>query len=451
MTDKVRKAALTILNRLDEGHITLDREMEFALEKYKNFSRRDKSLLHALVYGVLRWRKKLDWIIAQFSDTPMYKLEPTVLNILRMGTYQILYLDKIPISAAVNTSVELSKSISRSWIAGFVNGVLRQMSRKQTQITFPDKAKDPVASLSVIFAFPEWLIQRWINRFGIKKTELLCDQINTIPPITVRANTLKTTQEKLYISLTDDVENLNISSYAPDAIYFNLYKKTIPEIPAFKKGWFQIQDEAAQLVSIMLNPKPDEFILDACAGLGGKTGHIAQLMLNEGRLFALDNNNEKLTRLASEMERLGISIVVPCHHDLNKPVKADKIGLFDRILLDAPCSGLGVLRRNPDTKWTVRQTDLRRYQHRQLIFLGHLAPLVKPSGILNYTVCSVEPEETDEVISLFLDQHRHFCIQGPNAEQNLKIDHVIQQGCLRTHPDLRNVDGFYSVNLQRQE
>jgi len=452
MADKVRKTALSILNRLNNKKAILDRELEIALEKHNTFSKRDRSFLYQLVYGVIRWQKRLDWIIAGFSKTSMDKIDPQILNILRLGTYQILYLDKTPVSAAVNTSVELSKSISRPWVVKYVNGVLRQITRRHTDMNFPDKSQDPVLALAITYAFPEWLIQRWIDRFGIHKTELLCDRINTIPPISIRTNTLKTTQDSLVASLDGLVENLRISTYAPDGICFDLPKISISEIPAFQKGWFQVQDEAAQLVTVLLNPKPGETILDACAGLGGKTGHIAQLMHNTGRLYALDNSSQKLSRLTLEMKRLGISIVTPYPHDLYTPLNARELCLFDRILLDAPCSGLGVLRRNPDTKWNVQQEDLQRSQNRQIIFLNHLAPWVKPSGILNYTVCSIEPEETDDVVSLFLKHHRHFSIEGSFLKPNNEIGKMTyKNGYLRTYPDFRDMDGFFSVNFIRSE
>jgi len=194
-------------------------------------------------------------------------------------------------------------------------------------------------------------------------------------------------------------------------ISFEIPKLPIPKIKAFKNGWFQVQDEAAQLVTYLLNPHPGETILDACAGLGGKTGHIAQMMRNKGKIVAMDKNNEKLLRHESEMKRLGISIVQTCIHDLDKPFDKNYIAEFDRILLDAPCSGLGVLRRNPDIKWLMSKKNLIHYKEKQVKFLDTLSHLVKPSGVLVYTVCSTEPEENEEVVKVFLNKHPEFVIE----------------------------------------
>jgi len=450
MTDRVRKAALTILDRLDQKNAILDRQLELIQENHPSFSRRDRSLLHALVYGVMRWRGRIDWVIGRFSNIPVEKVDSRVLNILRLGAFQILLLNKIPVSAAVNTSVELAKAVSRSRAAGYVNGVLRHMVRKHKDLSLPEVEHDPVSALAVIHSFPEWLIRRWIDRFGVQKTQDLCQSINRIPPTTIRTNTLKTTRTELVSSLSGLAENIRISTYSPEGVYFDLPKMPIAEMPPFKKGWFQVQDDAAQLISNLLGPKPEESVIDACAGFGGKTGHIAQLMHNTGRIYAVDDKKYKLSRLLSEMKRLGVSIVSPYFHDLYAPLNAAEINRCDRILLDAPCSGLGVLRRNPDAKWHHQPNALKQYQERQIVFLNHLAPLVNPSGILNYTVCSIEPEETTEVVSHFLGNHPNFSIHRTNSGVHPDIQQMMHEyGYLRTYPDFHDMDGFFSVNLKR--
>jgi 16S rRNA (cytosine967-C5)-methyltransferase len=213
---------------------------------------------------------------------------------------------------------------------------------------------------------------------------------------------------------------------------------------------FQVQDEAAQLVTLLLQPQPGETVLDACAGLGGKTGHIAQMMKNRGMLIAMDNNEKKLSRLMSEMHRLKISLVTTRIHDLNIPPDCHSMGKFDRILLDAPCSGLGVLRRNPDAKWHTKEHDLIRQSIRQALFLDNLAHLIKPNGILVYCVCSMEPEENESVVIDFLNRHRNFAIENnrerlPDKARSLFTD----KGYLKTFPHLHNMDGFFAVRLKR--
>ncbi len=446
-----RKTALSILTTLDKENKTLDNIIEDFSDKIDLFSKKDRALMNALVYGVLRWRGRLDHIIEFFSNTPLTKIDLIVLNILRIALFQIIYLSRIPASAAVNTSVELSKSFAAPWVTGFVNAILRNAVRKFDKIPFPDLEKDPVSTIAVRNSFPKWLIKRWLYRFGHEETNLLCRAINTIPPITIRTNTLKTTREKLIKSLQHEVEKIKSTTYAPDGICFFNPKSSIPKIQSFRDGWFVVQDEAAQLVTLLLDPRPGDNVLDACSGLGGKTGHIAQIMKNKGSIIAIDKDDKKLSRLSSEMIRLGISITktIPC--DLEMPLNEKGLGLFDRILLDAPCSGLGIIRRNPDIKWSTSKKNINFFKERQLLFIDNLACLVKPSGVLVYAVCSTEPEENEEVVKDFLSNHPEFVIKKNCVPQSLKNKALISGGMyLKTSPINSNMDGFFSVCFQKK-
>jgi len=446
-----RKTALSILCALDKGNKTIDNVIETLSDKIDSFSKKDRALVNALVYGVLRWRGRLDHIIDYFSNTPLSKIDPKVINILRIGLFQIIYLTRIPISAAVNTSVEMSKSFAAPWVAGFVNAILRNAIRKFDKVPFPDLEKNPVSAIAAHNSFPKWLVKRWLDRFGPKETILLCRAINTIPPITIRTNTLKTTRGKLMKSLQHEVEKIKRTTYAPDGICFFNPKSSIPKIQSFRDGWFVVQDEAAQLVTLLLDPKPGDTVLDACSGLGGKTGHIAQIMKNKGSIIAIDKDEKKLSRLSSEMNRLGISITktIPC--DLEKPLNEKGLGFFDHILLDASCSGLGVIRRNPDIKWSTSKNNINFFKERQLLFLDNLACLVKPSGVLVYAVCSTEPEENEEVVKDFLSNHSEFGIKKNCVPMSLKNKALISGGMyLKTSPLNSNMDGFFSVCFQKK-
>ncbi len=450
MADYTRNTALFILNTLDRGHKTLDRILdEDITDKEQYLSRRDRALVNALVYGVIRRRGTLDWIIDYFSNTRLNSIDSNVLNILRLGLFQVIYLDKIPVSAAVNTSVEMAKSVTSPKVVGFVNAVLRSAVKGYKKVSFPDRNKDPVKALSTAKSFPEWLIKKWIDCFGLKETEVLCDAVNNIPPITVRTNNLKISRYDLINKLESDVESIDYTSYSPDGICFFKPKSPVSKMKAFKNGWFQVQDEAAQLVTYLLNPQSGETILDACAGLGGKTGHIAQMMRNKGKIVAMDKNDEKLLRHKSEMKRLGISIVQTCIHNLDKPFDKNYIDRFDRILLDAPCSGLGVLRRNPDIKWLVSKKKLTHYKEKQVRLLDNISHLVKPSGILVYAVCSTEPEENEEVIKVFLNNHPEFVVEKQPDDLPFNIRSLINKnGYLITFPHINNTDGFFAVCLR---
>jgi len=240
------------------------------------------------------------------------------------------------------------------------------------------------------------------------------------------------------------------ASMAPEALLLRRPQKPIEEFSAFQRGWFQVQDESAQLVTILLDPQPGERILDACAGLGGKTGHIAQFMQNRGVVVALDVNAAKLKRLTTEMERLGVLIVRPCHADLSSDRLSDNHGPYDRILLDAPCSGLGVLRRNPDAKWSVEETALGGCGQRQVGFLNRLAVQVKPGGVLVYAVCSSEPEEGEAVVGAFLENHPDYRLENAAVYLPRFVGSPLtHDGFLKTYPHRHGSDGFFSARFRR--
>ncbi|MGD9053966.1 MAG: transcription antitermination factor NusB, partial [Desulfobacterales bacterium] len=244
-----RYAALNVLNRLDREAKTLDRILLELPQEDDYLSRRDRSLLNALVYGVLRWRGRLDHVIAHFSNAPLGRIQPIVLNILRLGLFQMIFLDRIPASAAVNTAVELTKKTRRSQAAGFVNALLRKAASNYADVPFATFQQDPLAYLTKAQSIPEWLAKRWLNRLPAETIITLSKSINTIPPITLRTNTLKTNRELLRRSLENQVEQIATASFAPDGLCLRNPKQSIQHLTAFKKGWFQVQDEAAQLVS----------------------------------------------------------------------------------------------------------------------------------------------------------------------------------------------------------
>ena len=445
-----RKTAWVILNTLDHGQRTLTALMEEYADGQQAVSQRDRALLQALVYGVLRWRGRLDYFIAHFSSTRFNKINPKILNILRLALFQIIYLDRIPDSAAVNTAVEIAKTAGAPWVIGYVNALLRKTSREYRAVSFPELGKNASAALAAGKSFPEWIIHRWLQRYGQKNTAALCDAVNSIPPITVRTNTLRTSPRNLLMKLERDAEKVAQTPYSPDGITIVNPATSIPNLSGFKSGWFQVQDEAAQLVSLLLDPKPGETVLDACAGMGGKTGHIAQLMNNEGAVAALDIDGGKLSQLEAEMRRLGILIVSTRCFDLEQGVSQLPAKGFDRILLDAPCSGLGVMRRNPDIKWHRSEKELAKNNARQLRLLENLAPAVKPAGFLVYAVCSPEPEENEVVIHQFLKKHRDFDINDHYGQLPNEIcKTAITKGFFKTFPCLTQMDGFFSVRLQR--
>lgn len=442
-----RSVALSILNQLESGRTSLDILLESGAHGQDRLSPQDRALFNHLVYGVLRWRLRLDAVMAAYTDRAPQKMDPVVRNILRLALFQMLYMDRIPPSAAVNTAVNLARTCGAANATGFVNGLLRNVLRHPDRFQPPDPGQFPVAHLSVDTATPEWLVRRWVKRFGWDDAKPLCAAMNTIPPVTLRCNHLKNTEDELAAALSGMARTL--ARPAPHLIHLDGLCCPIPDMPAFKEGKFAVQDEAAQGISRLLSPRPGEQVLDACAGLGGKTCHMADLMNNQGRIIALDHSRQKLARLETEARRLGISCVETRTADLNTPLSLAPDMRFDRILLDAPCSGLGVLRRNPDAKWTVQEADIHRCARRQRRFLEHLAPWVRVGGTLVFSVCSMEPEENETVINKFLKTHPHFAVDVPSSEEADIHAYLDADGFFRTFPHTHATDGFFAARLKR--
>ena len=350
----------------------------------------------------------------------------------------------------------------------------------------PGLKKQPYKFLSVKYSLPLWLSKKWIASYGFQSTQQLCIQINTIPTITIRTNTLKTDRQSLMEELTSNVKNLEKTNYVQEGLSFTNPDVPIHELDEFSKGLFRVQDEAAQIITHFLSPQPGEKILDACAGFGGKTSHIAQIMKNRGEITAADTGAKKLESLKTEMQKLGIDIVNTKTIDILKSSIKDFKFYFDRVLIDAPCTGLGVLRRNPDTKWKRSKNDIIRLGAKQKKMLNSAANLVKPGGVLVYAVCSCEKEENEDVIDKFLEKRKDFYLdQNLKADKNQKTDKILQSngilqpnenlindetlkndkkvkneiyaslitenGFLKTYPNINNMDGFFAARLIRKQ
>jgi 16S rRNA (cytosine967-C5)-methyltransferase len=444
-----RTSAALLLVKLSQGRRTLEALLEELDAAEAIQDPRDRDLLQALVFGVLRWQGRLDFILSRFSKTPLPKIEPLVLAILRLALFQILFLTRIPPSAAVHSAVETAKVIAGPWVAPFVNAVLRRAALEHSCVVYPDRRTQPVQALAAEESCPEWLVGRWVARYGVETATDLCASINRLPTLTLRANTLKASREDLVSSLSTIAAKVTSAKAVPDAVIVSGLRPALNEVDVFRKGWFQVQDEAAQLVTVLLNPLPGETVLDACAGRGGKTGHIAQLMKDQGKLVALDQSPARLSQLMNEMARLGISIVSICEADLLRPETFKPAEAFDRILLDAPCSGLGTMRRNPDIKWAAHKRDLRRFHGIQVRLLQQVSAWLKPQGTMVYAVCSPEPEETVEVVETFLSKNPRFQIDRDSEELPETIQRMVDsQGFLQTYPHMSYMDGFFAVRLK---
>ncbi len=446
-----RKLALDILNHLARSDDMLDTVMERFAGAQADLSAEDRRLANAIVFGVLRRRRLLDQLIKKHAALPPARISPEIRNILRIALFQIFYLDRVPDFASVNTAVEMAKRFVSLKSSRFVNGLLRNTLRNRPADIQSILPADPASALAISQSFPDWLVHRWADRYGLERTRRLCAAMNEIPPVTVRVNTLKISRDELRNTLSGMCERVFETEYAPAGLSFIGPAAPIDHLPPFQEGFFTVQDEAAQVVTHLLGPKPNENILDACAGLGGKTGHIAQLMGDTGRILAIDKDIEKLERLTDEMARLEIRNVSVCRMDLNKPDRPSQDSRFDRVLLDAPCSGLGVIRRNPDIKWAARKKELKRFADRQLRYLDAVSQWVAPSGVLVYAVCSMEPEETDRVVEIFLEKHPQFELQAPDQGELGNIQPIFDgSGFFRSLPHIHDMDGFFAARLKRR-
>ncbi|MCD6262361.1 MAG: 16S rRNA (cytosine(967)-C(5))-methyltransferase RsmB [Deltaproteobacteria bacterium] len=444
-----RRLALSILGRLEDTSCLADRHTGDIFGRHHYLSGRDRAFIMHLVQGVLRFRLRLDWIIGHVSHVPIDRIDPLVLNILRMALYQILFMDRVPDSAAVNEAVKQVKGISRK-TAGFVNGVLRQACRLKNDIPFPDRKKDLVRHLSVFYSYPVWLVHKWIRELGPDATEALLEAGNRIPSLTIRTNCLRIGRKELIERLRAEGVECMPTPYAPEGIRISGMVGPVTDINAFKQGLFQIQGEAAQLVSHLLLPAKNERILDVCAGLGGKTTHIAELTGKRGQIVSIDTNRDKLVSLLDSAWRLGTEQCV-------RPVVADALGTlpffdcsFQKILVDAPCSGLGVISKHPDSKWAKSARDIRRLSELQLAILNRCAGLLSRGGTLLYVTCTISKEENEDVVQAFLDKNKDMARSESDIPQHLKR-FISPDGFFRTLPYLHGMDGFFAAMFSKQK
>jgi len=404
--------------------------------------------LTELLYGILRWRGRLDWTIRHFSKTPFEKIEIGILNTLRLGSYQILFLTRTPASAAVNESVELAKRIRGRGGASFVNAVLRSLIRQKGEIPYPKMDEDPGGHMAVTESHPSWLIRRWLEEMGVEETLRICKWDNQIAPLTLRTNTLKIDREQLIMKLRDKGLSPSPTLYSSEGIMLG-GAPPVSELPFFKEGLYVIQDEASQLVTSILDPRPGECIFDACAAPGGKTTHIAQRMKNEGEVYALDLNRQKLGLIEEACQRVGIKIVKVLKGDASHSFPTPKGMKFDRILADVPCSGFGTLRRNPDLRWRKGEEEIKRLSEVQSSILRNLSSYVKEGGILVYSTCTVFHEENEDVVERFLSEHPEFQLDQIDQIPLDRCHPFIKKGYLKTFPPMSEMDGFFAVRLSK--
>jgi 16S rRNA (cytosine967-C5)-methyltransferase len=441
LASQAREVAVRALEHVEANASFADLALERE-QAARTLSSRDAALAMELVYGTLRWQRYLDWILAPHSRRRLETLDPRVRVILRVTAYQIALLDRVPSFAAVNDAVTLAPRTPG--VKPFVNAVLRSFARRSPREREPATPRDPVDALATRCSFPTWLAARWVARLGREEAEALMRASNERPPLTLRANALRTSRDALAERLAAE-EGLvgRPTRHAPEGLVVGPGGAPA-SWRAFGDGSFAVQDEASMLVARLLAPAPGATVADVCAAPGTKTTHLAELMADRGRVLAFDREPARLTRVREAAARLGITIIDARDGavDALAPAFCDAC---DAVLVDAPCSNLGVLRRNPEVKWRRQPSDLGPASRQQSEILSAASTMVKPGGRLVYATCSLEPEENEAVVGAFLRARPEFTIDPPDTFP-LPLD---ADGWLRCRPDRHDTDGFAAVRFRR--
>ena len=445
--DPAREIALkTLYDINDKGaysNIALNRHLESA-----DLRDVDRAFITDLVYGTVKWRLALDHVIAQFSSVRLGKISPWILNVLRLGVYQLLHTDRIPVSAACNESVNLSKKYGHAASAGFVNAVLRNIARSRDKIRYPEMENEYSRYLSVKYSYPEWLVEKWLALYGKDFTAELLDSGNIPPDFTVRVNSLRTSKEQLKRMLKEEGIEAENGRYLEESIVISNPSGAL-KTEAYKNGLFQVQDESSMLVGRILGSKPGEVVMDVCSAPGGKATHIAQMMGDDGTVVARDIHPHKIKLIEDAYLRLGLKSVKAELYDATV-VDENYIEKADRVLVDAPCTGLGIIRRKPDIKWARDTQDTKEIVKLQTEILSAASRYVKPGGILIYSTCTINPEENQEMVKAFINSGSSFEADDISGllPEGLAADGP-NRCCIQLFPNVHRVDGFFIARMKR--
>lgn len=404
----------------------------------------DRRLFTELTYGTVRRWNYLLWIMEQLSGRKAEKIDCPVRILLGIGLYQMIFLDRIPESAAVNETVKLTKKFSNGGAAKFANAVLRSYQRKKGSLSIPGRDRNTVQFLSLTYNQPEWLIRRWIRQFGEKTTEQCCLAFDRIPGLDVRCNTQKISRAELTALLRSSGAEAEPLSFVPEGIRIHKNPDSLEKASWLRDGLAYIQNGASMIPAHVLDPAAGEKILDMCAAPGSKTTHIAQLMNDRGHIDAWDIYPHKIELIRRNASRMGLnSITAECRDaSLSDSGKKEQ---YDRVLLDAPCSGLGVIGRKPEMRWTRQEEDMAHFPVLQAVLLDRAAEFLKAGGILVYSTCTLNPEENENEVHRFLERHPDFILspwQRPPLPSSLS-------GMLTLWPAERETDGFFVARMEK--
>lgn len=444
-----REVALEILTRVEQDKAYSNLLLNQMLQRHP-LEKADTGLVTEIVYGTIQHLNTIDYYLNRFVAKGVQKLEPWVRALLRLSLYQVVYLERIPAHAIVNEAVNLAKKKGHQGISGMVNGVMRNVIRQKEQLAIPNDL--PLAErMALKYSHPKWMVVRWIKQFGEQTTELICKANNTAPKTSARVNIIKHTQAEILAILQQEGMEAKPSELAPNGIIVE-HGGNLAFTRWFAEGSISIQDESSMLVAEALNPYPGMRVLDCCAAPGGKTAHLAEIMQDKGKVMACDVHEHKIALIRDQADRLKLGSIetVLCDAlDLAKQYPAES---FDCILLDAPCSGLGVIRRKPDLKWSKQEVEIAAISLLQNQLLNAVHGLLKPGGVFVYSTCTIEYAENQGLIAAFLEQQPQFTLEAFPSEHLRGIHSAASiVGMLQILPQHYNSDGFFIARMRKKQ
>lgn len=443
-----RDFAYSILNRIETENAYVNILLDSVLKK-NNIVKPESSILTELVYGILRQKRCLDWILNQFLKENNNPLPLRLQNIFRIGIYQILFMNSIPDYAAVNETVKLAVRNRFASRKNFINAVLRNIIRNKSNITYPDAHSDLIQYLGVKYSHPDWIIKIFLEQYGDEDTARLCEINNQPAPITIKINTLKISIDDYIRLLIRNNISYQLSPYVNDGLLLES-SLAIRNLPGYTDGLFHIQDISSQLICRLVEPKPNEIILDLCAAPGGKTFTLAQQLNQTGQIIALDIHPGRLKLLHNTAMKLGLNNIQTYCHDATKNLSDIITKPVDKILIDAPCSGLGVLRRKPDARWNKSPENIPKLLELQNKLLYNSIHYLKNNGIVVYSTCTLNKEENENQIQLFLSHNPEFHRIPANKYLSKSAQKMVtKSGYLSTLPHRDNTDGIFGSCLQK--
>ncbi|MEM9772099.1 MAG: 16S rRNA (cytosine(967)-C(5))-methyltransferase [Cyanobacteria bacterium P01_D01_bin.73] len=476
-TGTARQVAFQTLRSILAGSYA-DAALDRYLRQASHLSGQDRGLVTELVYGCTRQRRSLDAIIDRLAKKPAQEQAPELRAVLHLGLYQIGYLTQIPNGIAVHETVELAKLSGLKGLSGLVNGILRNYVRRLESSgqdgpwCFP-LPEDPTDRLGTLHSYPNWIVQFWCDRLGAEAAEQLCQWFNRVPALDLRVNQSRSDRPTVLKAIQETGADAGMVETLPQGIRVRKLGKSeaagrkVMELPGFKEGWWAVQDASAQLVSLLLDPQPDEIIVDACAAPGGKTCHVADLMGDRGCIIALDRALSRLKKLRQNVQRFQLDSIRSLAIDAcdwqtyatvdeNYPEEQKEIfpdglpELCDRLLLDVPCSGLGTLHRRADARWRQTPDNIADIVKIQRQILDATAPWVKPGGVLVYATCTINPPENLELINAFLGDNPSWAIAPPPAD-SIPAQFAKPDGTIEVWPHQYDMDGFFMVKMAKSQ